>query len=127
MSSSLYTYVPAAFFGGMSLLALLRPAEILRPFGGLAPTPDSRTEVRAVYGGFGAAVGWLLLRAAASKDTAPGESKWVLLTVAGSLAGMAAGRVAGVAVEPGQRFYPTWFYVLAELGMAASLAKAAGW
>jgi hypothetical protein len=95
----------AAFFVGMGILALAAPERITATFGTTQLTAEGRNEVRAVYGGFGVAVG-------------------VLLLVAAALAGMAAGRVVAAVVERPQRFYPSWFYCLAETLMAAVLVAA---
>ncbi len=46
----------AVFFAGMGIFALARPAALIRPFGIALPIPESRVEVRAVYGGFGLAI-----------------------------------------------------------------------
>ena len=53
--------VVALFFAGMGVAALVRPAFIWAPFGVEPTTPESRNEVRAVYGGFGLAVAVLLV------------------------------------------------------------------
>ena len=50
---TLVIILAAVFFLGMSLFALARPAALIRPFGITLPIPESRAEVRAVYGGFG--------------------------------------------------------------------------
>ena len=51
----------AAFFLGMGLCALARPALVVA-FVGLVPgTADARNEIRAVYGGFGIAIAALLM------------------------------------------------------------------
>ncbi|WP_342217371.1 DUF4345 family protein [Nocardia flavorosea] len=44
------------FFTGMGLYALAAPARLVRPFGIAVGTTPGRSEVRAVYGGFGLAV-----------------------------------------------------------------------
>jgi hypothetical protein len=50
----------ALFFLGMGALAIVRPGRIVAIFGGRADTAPSRNEVRAVYGGFGMAVGGIV-------------------------------------------------------------------
>jgi hypothetical protein len=95
--------INAVFFFGMGLCALLRPAFVVSFVGMVPQTIDARNEVRAVYGGFGIAVAILLVYAASHAEIRTG----VLLTVAVSLLGMAAGRVLSLFVErPG-----TWPYV----------------
>ena len=55
--------VVAAFFVAMGVLALVAPERILATFGTTGLTVEGRNEVRAVYGGFGVAVGVLLVAA----------------------------------------------------------------
>ena len=89
--------VVALFFAGMGVAALVRPAFIWAPFGVEPTTPESRNEVRAVYGGFGLAVAVLLVVA----DGKPADLRdGVLIAVAVSLFGMAAGRVFSGLFEP---------------------------
>jgi hypothetical protein len=45
----------------------------------------------------------------------------VLAAIATALAGMAGGRLVAALVERPRRFYPCWFYALAEALMAAVL------
>ena len=56
--------VIAFFFLGMGVYALATPAALLRPFGVTPETPTSRSEIRAVYGGFGLAIAAVLAYAA---------------------------------------------------------------
>lgn len=115
-------YVVAALFAATGIYALARPVGLLTGFGVSVESVEGRNEVRAVYGGFGLAVAAALVLAAgwpvAVRDG-------TLLAVAIALAGMAAGRVVGVAVERPARFYPVWFWLCAELVMAAILCGAA--
>ncbi|GAB2769663.1 hypothetical protein GCM10027199_51010 [Amycolatopsis magusensis] len=97
----------AAFFLAMGAYALAAPAALVRPFRITADTPESRSEVRAVYGGFGLAVAAVLVLAVVDG----GEfRRGVVVTVALALAGMAAGRVVSRLVDKATRFYPIWFY-----------------
>ena len=105
------------FFLGMGLVALAAPETISRTFGTIKLTPDGRNEVRAVYGGFGLAVAAML----ACGLYNPGVRDGIFLTVAGSLAGMAAGRFVAAAIEPPSTFYPSWLYCGVELTMAGML------
>ncbi|MBW8711787.1 MAG: DUF4345 family protein [Mycobacterium sp.] len=78
----------------------------------------SRSEVRAVYGGFGLAIAGVLGYAA----VADGDlRKGILITVAAALAGMAVGRVAAAILGDRAAFYPNWFYFLVEALAAAAL------
>lgn len=113
----------ALFFLGMGLFGLVAPGALIRPFGIELSVPEARTEVRAVYGGFGVAVGALLAWSTlgASGDLRSG----VVLTVAVSLAGMAFGRLVARAVERPSAFYPSWFYFWVESLGAALLSTSA--
>ena len=108
----------AVFFLGMSAYALAAPAELVRPFGITLGESASRSEVRAVYGGFGLAIAGVLVYAAvADGDLRTG----ILITVGVALAGMAFGRVAAAALGDRTAFYPNWFYFIVELAAAAAL------
>jgi hypothetical protein len=107
--------VVAALFGGMGLVALIRPAHIGRYFDMRFETADARNEVRAVYGGYGLAMTTALLLALRE----PGLRDGILACVALALAGMAAGRVLSALVErPG--FWP-WFFCGVEAAGAGVL------
>ncbi len=102
----------------MTNYALAAPAALVRPFGIALAESASRSEVRAVYGGFGLAIAGVLGYAA----FADGEvRKGVLITVAAALAGMALGRLAAAVLGDRTAFYPNWFYFLVELVAAVSL------
>lgn len=94
MSAAAHHVVGLAL-AAMGLGALWRPALVWRPFGGTAATADLRNEVRAVYGGFGVAVGGLLMLSAGCPTLTAG----VHAALAVALLGMAAGRLVGFAVE----------------------------
>jgi hypothetical protein len=111
----------AVFFVGMGLFALARPAALIRPFGITLPIPESRAEVRAVYGGFGLAIAAMLVLAATGHPARDG----ILITVAAALGGMAFGRLVSGAVDRPKAFYPNWFYFLVEIVGAAGLLWAA--
>ena len=105
------------FFLGMGVFALARPAALIRPFGISLPIPESRAEVRAVYGGFGLAIAGVLALAAAD----PGLRDGILVTVAAALGGMAFGRLVSAVVDRPEAFYPNWFYFIVEVVAAAAL------
>ena len=111
----------AVFFAGMGLYALAAPAALIRPFGVTLSQPESRSEVRAVYGGFGLAVAGVLVYAALN----PSVAQAILITVAVALVGMAVGRLISAVVDERTVFYPNWFYFLVELVLAAALVFAA--
>jgi hypothetical protein len=110
----------AVFFLLMGLMGLATPVRIQAPFGTAVQTGDGRNEVRAVYGGFGIAIGALLFAVART----PALRAGVLTTVAVALLGMAAGRVVSALIERPSRFYPCWFYCGLEAAMAAVLLAA---
>jgi hypothetical protein len=108
--------VVAIGFAGMGLAALVRPAFIWAPFGVEPTTPESRSEVRAVYGGFGLAIAALLVL---TDDSAADLRDGVLIAVAVSLLGMAAGRVVSALLEPRTLLRSPGFFLLVEVGLAA--------
>jgi hypothetical protein len=110
--------VIGVFFAGMGCYALAAPATIIRPFGITLGSAAARSEVRAVYGGFGLAIAGILGYAAlAGGDLREG----ILITVAAALAGMALGRIVSTVVDERTAFYPNWFYCLVEAVAAAAL------
>lgn len=111
----------ALFFLGMGLFALARPAALIGPFGITLPIPESRAEVRAVYGGFGLAIAGILLLALMNDSAREG----ILVTVAAALGGMAFGRLVSGVIDRPKAFYPNWFYFLVEIAGAAALLWAA--
>ena len=113
--------IAAVFFLGMGIFALARPATMIRPFGITLPLPESRAEVRAVYGGFGLAIAGMLALALAGHPARDG----ILLTVAAALGGMAVGRLVSGLIDRIRSFYPNWFYFLVEIAGGAALWWAA--
>lgn len=110
--------VIAVFFLGMGLYAIAAPTALVRPFGITLTSSTSRSEVRAVYGGFGVAMAGILAIAAVRPDYRIG----ITLTVAVALVGMAVGRMLSAAIERRRTpFYPDWFYCLVEVGAALLL------
>jgi hypothetical protein len=110
--------VIAVFFLGMGIYALAAPSAIVRPFGTTLGEAASRSEVRAVYGGFGLAIAGVLGYAVVADGDV---GKGVLITVGAALAGMAFGRVAAAVFGDRTAFYPNWFYFLVEAVAAAAL------
>src|SRR4051812_6776909 len=110
--------VMAVFFFGMGVFALAAPATMLRPFAITLSEAQSRSEVRAVYGGYGLAMAAILAVAAAD----PGFYRsGIMITVGAALAGMAFGRLVSAVVDNRTPFYPNWFYFLVEALAAAAL------
>ena len=110
--------VIAVFFAGMGMYALAAPAALVRPFGTTLGGAASRSEVRAVYGGFGLAIAGVLAYAAVAEGDV---RKGILITVGVALAGMAFGRLVSAVVDDRTAFYPNWFYCLVEAVAAAAL------
>ena len=108
--------VVAVFFLLMGLYALALPARVLSIFGVDVTTVDGRSEVRAVYGGFGVAMSVLLLLAARSPTMRDG----VLACLAVALLGMAGGRLLGAVVDGRPGVFP-WLFCGVEIAMALAL------
>ena len=110
--------VIGVFFAGMGCYALAAPTAIIRPFGITLGGAVARSEVRAVYGGFGLAVAGVLGYAAlADGDVRAG----ILIAVGAALAGMAFGRLLSAVLDERTAFYPNWFYCVVEAAAAAAL------
>lgn len=109
----------AAFFFMMGAFALARPEHILGYFGTPSLTRDGRNEVRAVYGGFGIAIGLILL----ATLWLPALRVGILVTVGVALAGMALGRLASAVLDGSPGFFP-WLFCGVELVLAAALVLA---
>jgi hypothetical protein len=112
----------SVFFLGMGVFALVSPAALVRPFRLAADANESRSEVRAVYGGFGIAIAAVLGVAASDPG---GLRSGVVITVAAALAGMAAGRLVSRVIDGPTGFYPIWFYFWVESLAAALLSGTA--
>jgi hypothetical protein len=111
----------AVGFLGMGAYALAAPARVLAIFGVQVATVDGRNEVRAVYGGFGLAIGAILLAAL----TVPALREGILVTVAAALAGMAGGRLVAAAIDGSPGRIP-WLFMVIEAVAGIALFMAAG-
>ncbi|EGD41651.1 hypothetical protein NBCG_04022 [Nocardioidaceae bacterium Broad-1] len=105
--ASLTIAVVGVFFLAMGTYALISPAALVAPFRLAAQSPESRSEVRAVYGGFGIAMAAVL--GAAALDIG-GIRTGAVTAVGLALIGMAAGRPVSRLFDTAVRFYPIWFY-----------------
>jgi hypothetical protein len=114
----------AVFFLGMGVYGLAAPAALIKPFRIVLDSAEARTEIRAVYGGFGVAIAGLLALALAD---AGGIRRGALVAVAVALLGMAFGRLVARAVERPTAFYPSWFYFWVETLGGGLLLVTAGW
>jgi hypothetical protein len=113
--------VIGVFFAGMGCYALAVPDAIIRPFGITLGSAAARSEVRAVYGGFGLAIAGVLGYAAVADGAV---RTGILITVGAALAGMAFGRLVSAVLDERTAFYPNWFYFLVEAVAAAALLLA---
>jgi hypothetical protein len=111
----------ATLFLAMGVYGLTAPAALVRPFGITLPSAEARSEVRAVYGGFGVAVALVLTL---SGFDVGGVRTGSVTAVAAALLGMAAGRLVARATEAPRAFYPVWFYFWIEIAGAALLLLA---
>jgi len=109
--------VIGVFFLGMGIYGLAAPDALVRPFGIMLGQSESRSEVRAVYGGFGLAIAAVLALAAVQPEYRTG----IMITIGAALAGMAFGRIVSAVVDGRTPFYPNWFYCLVEIVGAAAL------
>ncbi|CCH30251.1 DUF4345 domain-containing protein [Actinosynnema sp. NPDC047251] len=116
--STVAVIVVAVFFLAMGLYALVAPAALIRPFRLVADSPESRSEIRAVYGGFGVAVAGAL---AVAEFHGGDLRRGVTLTVALALTGMAVGRVVSRLVDRPTAFHPVWFYCCVEVVAGGTL------
>ena len=115
MTSATFVVAAAALaFIAMGLVALARPGHVTSYFG-VTTTPDLRNEVRAVYGGFGLALGGLMLWTLTYRELADG----VRVTAAVSLLGMAAGRMVSWCVERTGRM--PWVFGAIEIAAGGAL------
>lgn len=105
------------FFLGMGVYALTAPSALVRPFGVSLTGSTARSEVRAVYGGFGVAMAAML--AVAATDIS--GHRLIIVTIAVALGGMAVGRLISAVIDSRTAFYPNWFYCLVELIAAGAL------
>jgi hypothetical protein len=114
-------WLVAAFFFGMGVYALAAPAALGRPFGLHVASPQARSEVRAVYGGYGLATAATLGAAALDGGRV---AVGMTLAVAVALAGMAVGRVISRLMDQAAGFYPVTFYGLVEVAACSVLVLA---
>ncbi|MEV0358781.1 DUF4345 family protein [Nocardia sp. NPDC050697] len=112
----------ATAFALMGLAALAAPDRIVTPFGMRATAPAARSEVRAVYGGFGIALAGVLAWAATGTG---GAHAGAVLAAGIALLGMAGGRLLSRLLDAAVPFYPVYFYLVIELLAGAALCAVA--
>jgi hypothetical protein len=91
---------------------------MVRPFGTTLGEAASRSEVRAVYGGFGLAIAGVLGYAAVEGDDI---ARGITLTVAVALAGMAFGRIVSAVIDD-RTFLPPELVLLPRRGGRRAVA-----
>ena len=114
--NDILVYTIAIFFLLMGLVGLVRPKSITDYFYVPEITSDMRNEIRAVYGGFGVAIFGLLIASTRIDSLRDG----ILITVAFSVLGMAAGRIISFIIERPKGPYP-YIYFVGEIMMGAVL------
>ncbi len=107
----------AAAFALMGLAAIIEPSIVTAQFGAGLLKRAGRSEVRAVYGGFGLAICAALVFALRDPELRPGVS----LTVGLALAGMACGRVVSLVLDRGIDKLPLLYLLIEALAAAALL------
>jgi uncharacterized membrane protein len=109
--------IVAVVFLMMGIAAFMNPRNLLTRYVGIsAETADARNEIQAVYGGFGVAIAVVLMLPIWMPEARIG----VIIAVAGSLMGMAGGRIiAALRERPGR--WPLVFFVVESTGAALLL------
>ena len=108
-------FVSALGYGGIGVLGLQAPDRLLEIFGGTAPTPAARNEIRAAYGGLPLGIAVLALRGGPSARSA------ALLSGC-----MAAARAYGVSREEQPVDPRTRLSIGVESALAAGLLLGSG-
>ncbi len=106
-------------FAFMGFVALLTPGRVVEQFDISQLSAAGRSEVRAVYGGFGLAMAGLLVVALTVPDLRSG----ICLSLAVALFGMAGGRVASLLVDRTMPRLPALYFII-ECGGATALLYA---
>ena len=112
MLSTTILSILALAFALMGIGALVSPTIVTRQFGVPALTVEGRSEVRAVYGGFGLAIAGALIYAVIDANLREG----IALTVAIALFGMAAGRLISAAIDRSMRKVAAGYLVIEGAG-----------
>jgi len=108
----------ALFFGAIGVSAMIRPRNLLQGFSIEANEPESRNEIRAVYGGFPLAAAALLIFSLTQPDLSDG----ILIALATSSAGMAIGRIVSALIDRKLGRDPA-IYIALELIVALMIAS----
>lgn len=108
----------ALFFGAIGVSAMTRPRNLLQGFSIEAHEPESRNEIRAVYGGFPIVAAALLIFSLTRPDLSDG----ILISLASSSAGLAIGRIVSALVDRKLGRDPA-IYIVLELIVALMIAS----
>ena len=108
----------ALFFGAIGVSAMIRPRNLLQGFSIEAHEPESRNEIRAVYGGFPLVAAALLIFSLTRPDLSDG----ILISLASSSAGMGIGRIVSALVDRKLGRDPA-IYIVLELIVALMIAS----
>lgn len=95
-------------FAVMGVGAIVRPGLVTSQFGISDLTSAARSEVRAVYGGFGISMALVLGVALFSAGLRDG----ILFAIAAALGGMATGRVVSAVIDRGIDCVPLVYFLL---------------
>lgn len=114
----------AMFLLWMGCMALYRPRSFVRMLEMDATTPLARSEVRAVYGGYGVAMGAALLAGLFLPTGLPAGLPAMATAVSIAMAGMAGGRMVSCALDKAMPRVAKVFTAI-ELGIATALWSAA--
>lgn len=109
----------AGFYAGIGIFALVKPVLVPQMFGGDAPTSESRTEVRAVYGGIPLAFALALAQAG---DDGP-RSAGLRAAVRYASYGMGLTRLLSGGFERRVQPWPTGFFAALEIAAGAALTE----
>ena len=101
-------FIAIAGFAVMGVGAIAKPVFVTAQFGILELTPAGRSEVRAVYGGFGIFMALALMVALRQPELRDG----ILFTVAAALGGMAAGRLISAGIDRSIDRAPLGYFAL---------------
>lgn len=109
--------VSPLLFAGMGVVALFAPNRVTEQFGIPPLAIAGRSEVRAVYGGFGQAMASMLVIA----TQVPGLRTGISLAIAAALVGMAVGRIVSALIDRALPSRPL-LYLAIEIGAASLIA-----
>jgi hypothetical protein len=117
-SSNFIIVLVAMAFALMGVVALVAPSRIVAQFDVKELSSKGRSEVRAVYGGFGVAMSTVLFWALRTPTVREG----ICIALAGALAGMALGRAISALIDRGIARFPVMYLFIEAVGAALLFA-----